>query len=203
MAPGDAEIATVTSLTLLEGLRDPADARRWEAFVERYRPLIVRFAVGLGFGEDDAEDLAQSALLAFSKAYLAGRYDPARGRLRSWLFGIVHNQVRDANRRRRAREVQVADTAEERHLLEGPAEDALESRWEREWRDAVLAEGLRLVRGEVEESTWRAFEAFGLGERPAEEVARELGLSPNAVYGAKRRVLRRLRELLPEVEDAF
>jgi RNA polymerase sigma-70 factor (ECF subfamily) len=200
----DREFATVTSASLLAGLRDPSDTARWERFVERYRPLIVRFARGLGFAADDAEDLAQEALLAFSKAYLAGRYDPARGRLRSWLFGIVHTRVRDANRRRRDREQQAGDTAQEHALRDGPAvEDELAQQWEAEWRDAVLAEGLRVVRAEVEEATWRAFDAFARAGRPAEEVADELGLTPNAVYGAKRRVLRRLRAVLPEVDEAF
>jgi RNA polymerase sigma-70 factor (ECF subfamily) len=198
-----AEGVTVTSSTLLGGLRDRSDAESWESFVERYRPLIVRFASGLGFPPDDAEDLAQTALLAFSKAYLAGRYDPARGRLRSWLFGIVHNQVRDANRRR-PREEQPESTAEERSLFAALATpESLADAWEREWRDAVLEEGLRVVRSEVEDSTWRAFESFARGGASADAVAAELGLTPNAVYGAKRRVLRRLREVLPSVDEVF
>jgi RNA polymerase sigma-70 factor (ECF subfamily) len=59
------------------------------------------------------------------------------------------------------------------------------------------------VRSEVKPETMRAFERFALDELPADEVAAELGLTQNAVFGAKRRVLGRIRELLPLVEDTW
>jgi RNA polymerase sigma-70 factor (ECF subfamily) len=51
-----------------------------------------------------------------------------------------------------------------------------------------------LIRSEFEERTWRAFWGVAVDDRPAAEVAAELGMSPGAVYIAKSRVLRRLRE---------
>ena len=53
---------------------------------------------------------------------------------------------------------------------------------------------VRLIRTEFEERTWRAFWAAAVDGRPAAEVAAELGMSPGAVYIAKSRVLKRLRE---------
>lgn len=198
------ELTTVTSASLLAGLKDPENETIWRQYVDRYRPLIVSFLSGLGLTGDDAEDVAQTSLIAFSTGYLEGKYDPAKGRLRSWLFGIVHHKLRDHNRKRRDRELQVADTAQAAVAFgELEAESELEARWEAEWRDAVLQECLTHVRREVEESTWRAFELFTQEEWPAERVAQELCLTPNAVYGAKRRVLRRLREVQPLVEDVW
>jgi RNA polymerase sigma-70 factor (ECF subfamily) len=55
---------------------------------------------------------------------------------------------------------------------------------------------LELMRNEFEEPTWRACFECTVNDRPAAEVARELGLSVNAVYVAKSRVLRRLRQEL-------
>ena len=83
------------------------------------------------------------------------------------------------------------------------AREELEAEWEAEWRDAVLQACMEEVRREVTESTWCAFELFARQGWPAERVAAELDLSPNAVYGAKRRILRRLREILPLVEDIW
>ena len=39
--------------------------------------------------------------------------------------------------------------------------------------------------------------------RDVTDVAEQLGMTANAVYGAKRRVLRRIRELKPFMEDAW
>jgi RNA polymerase sigma-70 factor (ECF subfamily) len=53
---------------------------------------------------------------------------------------------------------------------------------------------VRLIRTEFEERTWQAFWRVTVDGRSAVEVAAELGMTPGAVYTAKSRVLRRLRE---------
>ena len=50
-------------------------------------------------------------------------------------------------------------------------------------------------------ATWRACWEFVVSDRPAKEVAAELGLTVNAVYLAKSRVLRRLRHELVGLLD--
>lgn len=97
--------STVTSTALLAGLADPANRTVWEQFVERYRPLLVRYACRVGLSPEDAEDVAQASLLAFSTDFREGVYDRSLGRLRSWLFGIVQNRVRSFRRGAGAREV--------------------------------------------------------------------------------------------------
>jgi RNA polymerase sigma-70 factor (ECF subfamily) len=51
------------------------------------------------------------------------------------------------------------------------------------------------IRPEFEPATWTAFSRVAIDGAPAGEVARELGLSVNAVFIAKSRVLSRLRRL--------
>jgi len=194
-------LATRTSTALLEGLRDPDNAQAWVAWVERYRPLVVRSARRAGLGAEEAEDVAQSTLLAFSEAYRQGRYDRERGRLRTWLYGIAVNKVREARRRRR--ELTPGDTAAEALFGDLRAPDELEAIWEAEWRDAVLLQCLEEVRREVEARTFRAFELVAREGRDPAEVGAELGLSRDAVYAAKRRVLRRVRELAPAIEEIW
>lgn len=60
----------------------------------------------------------------------------------------------------------------------------------------LLRRGLESIRGEFAERTWQAFEALAVGERPATDVAAELGLTVGAVSMARSRVLKRLREEL-------
>ena len=59
--------------------------------------------------------------------------------------------------------------------------------------------GLQLVRAEFENRAWGAFWRTAVeGQAPA-DVAEDLGMSVQAVYKAKSRVLRRLREELGDV----
>jgi RNA polymerase sigma-70 factor (ECF subfamily) len=53
---------------------------------------------------------------------------------------------------------------------------------------------LDLIRSEFEERTWRAFLMVTVEGRLPADVAVELGTTPGAVYIAKSRVLKRLRE---------
>lgn len=195
-------LQTVTSTSLLEGLCDPDNRTVWLDFVERYRPLVVGYGRRAGLANDDAEDLAQQSLLAFSEAYRDRKYERARGRLRDWLFGIVGNQLKNL-RRARARRAERFPETRSGAAFDVPSENELERLWEDEWQDAVARECLAQVRREVSATTFRAFELYALGDRSADEVARELDLSADAVYGAKRRILRRIRDLQPFVEDVF
>ena len=200
--PEPIELRTLTSTTLLEGLRDPNDRTRWNQFVDRYRPTIVAFARGRGLTEDEAEDLAQTALLDFARAYGEGRYRSDKGALRGWLFGFVRIELA-SHWRARGRAGNDAESLDTRHAEALGSDDELEARWDEQWRRAVLATALEEVRATVEPRTFRAFERFGLEERPSAEVAAELGMTENAVYGAKRRVLERLKEILPLIEETW
>jgi RNA polymerase sigma factor (sigma-70 family) len=202
MADHQSPLPTLTSTTLLEGLKDPGNRTVWLQFVDRYRPLIQRYGERLGLSVEDAEDTTQASLMAFCEAYREAKYERSRGRLGDWLFGIVHNQVRNCQRRRgRQREVPVSET--QVGSIPSRSSDEMERVWEEEWQDAIARECLAQVRREVQEATFRAFELHAIEGLPVAEVARQLKLTPNAVYGAKRRVLRRIRELKPFMEDAW
>jgi RNA polymerase sigma-70 factor (ECF subfamily) len=202
--PGDPQraLATVTSTELLEGLAR-SDGEAWRCFVERYRPVVLAWCERAGLPREDSEDVTQAALLDFARAWREGRYDRSQGRLRAWLQGIARTSLARWWRARSEREVP-AGSATSGGVLQGlPAPDEQAELWESEWRGALLGEAMAAVRQEVQPATWRAFEAFSLEDRDASEVAAELGLTENAVYGAKRRVLARLREILPLLEDRW
>lgn len=195
--------STTTSTALLAGLKDARDAAVWREYVNRYRPLIVGHLQRVGLPAEDAEDLAQQSLVSFSTLYREGRYDRERGRLRDWLFGIVRNHVRHW-RRDAGRELQPVQAANQTDFFERIADErSFEELWEQEWRDALVQQCLAQVRLEVDPRTLEAFDLFASQGVPAAEVARRLGMTPNAVFIAKHRILKRIRELLPLAEESF
>jgi len=184
----------------LVGLKDhPAD-QAWSQFCERYRPVLTAFARRLGLSEHDAEDAAQETLVAFLEAYRRGEYDRDKGRLRNWLLGIAKNKVRYLQRQKGRDLVIVAGDDQSGVMTKIADDQSISELWEAEWRRAVIKVCLAQVRSQVEASTMQAFELLTLSERPAEEVASQLGMTVNAILKAKRRVLARMREIYRALE---
>ncbi len=199
--PTSDPLTIATTSFLLERLKDPADQAVWRTFTERYRPMIVRTARRLGLNQEDAQDAAQMALMAFFTAYREGKYDPQKGRLRHWLFGIARHWILNTFDKRKHRQVDVAGPADQTDFFaRQPADDPMERIWEQEWRESTLRTCMLQVRAEFDPKTLRAFELFAQEGLPAQQVANQLGMTSNAVFIAKHRVLKRIRELLPEME---
>jgi len=202
IGPSDPTSLSMTTSHLLDGLRDPSNQAIWSAYVERYRPMMIQYGIRLGLSATDAEDAAQLSLIEFCTAYQADKYDRTRGRLRDWLFGIARNQVLNYRRRQVNRgPMLIGDGSSGTDFFHAlPDEDSLTQVWEEEWRQAVMQQCLATVRAEVEPRTFEIFELFAMQGLAAEVVAERLGVTANAVFGAKRRILRRIRELLPQLQ---
>src|SRR5262245_32320345 len=187
--------------SLIVRLADGRDARDWEQFVEIYAPLVFHFARRRGLQEADAADVTQEVLSAASRALKGGRYDHRKGTFRGWLFTIARNEVHTLLASRQRREQACGGTAAQLQLA-AVAEDEEDTTWEAEYEQRLLAWAAERVKGEVQPATWRAFERTALDRASGEMVAAELGMSIGAVYLAKSRVMKRLRELVREIDDA-
>ena len=190
---------TTTNTILLDGLVDPANDAVWREFDDRYRPVIEAFAVKLGLRPEDAADAAQETMVQFARDYRAGRYDRERGRLRSWIFGIARHRVLDAQRARARRRERRGESA----LSDVQGSDDFERIWDDQWRKALLRTALDELRAgpRLEPRTLRAFELVALRGVAAAEAAREIGMSIDEIYVAKSRVLKRLRQIVSELEQ--
>jgi RNA polymerase sigma factor (sigma-70 family) len=189
----------VTTSTILQQLREFENATAWQLFVQRFHAPILAFVRRMGMSAQDAEDVAQESLLAFAESYRAGKYDREKGRLSSWLFGIAYRQVlRQKRRIGRRREVHEADYPS--LIARLPDERGAADLWERSWEEFLLKECLARVQREVQPGTFRAFELTVREDRPPGDVAGELGVTTRAVYNAKHRVLKRVRELRVDLE---
>lgn len=192
---------TITNTSLLNGLLDPGNDRIWSDFYARYQPLLVNFSKRLGLNDADAQDAAQDALTAFAGSYREGAYDREKGRLRTWLFAITTNKVRDIQRKR-GRQMVITDEADHtRFLNQIPDDKSISEVWDAEWARAVMGDCLAQVRRQVKPQTMRAFELFAIEGRPASQVAQELGITENAVWIAKNRVTTRLRKMQEFLEE--
>ena len=60
----------------------------------------------------------------------------------------------------------------------------------------LMQRAIALVRPELQEATWQAFWRTVVEGEPTADVARELGMTPQAVRQARYRVLKRLRDEL-------
>ena len=189
-----------TRPSLLLRIRDPRDAEAWTTFLRTYTPLVYRYCRRRGLQDSDAADVAQEVMAQVARSARGFDYRPERGRFRDWLGRIAHQKLALHHRlnRRAARGAGGADP-------DLPALEAAEDpgpEWGEEFNAQVLRAALERARPHFEPATWRAFERTWFEDRPAAVVARELDLPIAAVYLAKSRVLKRLRdEVITLAED--
>ena len=151
-----------------------------------YAARVHRFAAMVARGDQDAEDLAQDALVRILRH--ADRYDPARGSVEGWLWRVVVNAATDAGRaagRRRFLRERLA-----RHAVEAPSniEDAALQRIDNQ---ELLAAVRRLPRRGRTLIALR----YGAGLAYA-DIGGQLGISTQAAVMATRRALAALRRSL-------
>lgn len=171
----------------------PSSADR-EAVAEahrRYSTGLRAYFVRRGVDGGKAEELAQQTWATLWGAVRAGRYDPGRAALSTFLYAIAANVwLRD--RRASGRRGGGADAAAERIL--GRSEDPAPP--------AELAELLDAVRdcmtgraGGLPEDVREVLVGLGRGESDR-ELARRLGVSPSTAHARRARALGLLREAL-------
>jgi RNA polymerase sigma factor (sigma-70 family) len=164
------------------------DPEMFTAVYDRYIRDVYRY-VANRLGMQAADDIAaETFLVAFGQR---DRFDPSRGSLRPWLFGIATNLVARHRRKEARRYRALARTGAE------PPSDGPENRV----IDAVTAERLqpqlaqaltRLSQGERD-----VILLVALSELSHEEVSEALGIS----YGTVRSRLSRARKKLQNVID--
>jgi RNA polymerase sigma-70 factor (ECF subfamily) len=185
-----------TPPSLLDRLRQPSERDAWEKFVEIYSPLFYAWARRLCTNDHDAADLVQDLFTTLVAKLPQFNYDEQKS-FRAWLKTILANRWRN-HLRRRAVEGRL-EAGVNIDALPGPPESPEFE--EAEYRRRLVSRALALLQTEFQPITWKCFWEFVVAERPAAEVAVALSVTVNAVYLAKGRVLRRLREELRGLLD--
>ncbi len=184
-----------TSASLLDQLRAAPDGDAWSKLVDLYTPLIRGWLARQGLARQDADDLTQEVLTVLVRRLPDFERQPRPGAFRRWLRTITVNCLRDHWRRQKGRP-RATGASDFQDLLEQLADpdSGLSRQWEQEHDQHVTRRLLEMIRPHFEPSTWEAFRRFALDGESADRVATELGLTVNAVFIAKSRVLSRLRQ---------
>ncbi len=184
-----------TPASLLERLRHEGEAEAWSRFVRLYTPLLFYWAQQANLTEHDAADLVQDVFASLLERLPAFTYRKD-GSFRSWLRTVTLNKLRDSQRRQ--------SKSPKTGLVKLPEQslpDHVEAFWEGQYRSELIRRALELMKTDFAETTWKACWECVVRERPIVDVAAELGVSTNAVYISKFRVLQRLRHELDGLLD--
>lgn len=178
-----------THVSLLLRLADERDVGAWREFHQRYGELLRGFARRRGLQPADCDDVVQDVLLSLSKAMPGFEYDAAKGKFRSYLKTVTLRAIfRRSGQNERPRSL---ENIEEATRAASEDED-VEQQWELEWREHHLRNAMRVIAAEFNDQDRQAFQWYAIEGRPVPEVSQLLGMSADAVYQAKSRILKRL-----------
>jgi RNA polymerase sigma-70 factor, ECF subfamily len=164
------------------------DANAFEVIVERHADAAFSLAYRMCGRRSLAEDVAQESLLAVWRS--GGRYDRARGSVRTWALGIVHNRAIDALRRSGVHERRRADEEGLEESLQAPEqtdEQAIANAASQEIRGAL---------GELPPEQRRVIELAYFGGFTHTEIASMLDTPIGTIKGRMRLGLHKLRDEL-------
>ncbi len=185
-----------TSHSLIDQLRNESDAASWERLVALYSPLLRGWIDRYGVQSTDADDLIQDVLMVLMRELPSFRHSQQPGAFRNWLKRIVINRLRNfwRARGRGGGAVVSGDVMSRLDELEDDRSQ-LSGIWQQEHDQHLTRRLLEMIEPRFTPTTRQAFRRLVLDGADADDVAAELGLSLNAVFTAKSRVLRELRAI--------
>ena len=174
-------------MTLVE--RRDADA--FAVLYDRHGGAAYSLAHRIVGDRTGAEDVVQEAFLSIWRS--SARYDPARGRVRSWTLGIVRNRAIDVLRRH----------AGPAPKLDQDDDALLESRASQELTDSEAirrdtAERVRGALGELPQEQSQVITLAYFGGFSHSEIASMLGAPLGTIKGRMRLGLEKLRDTLAD-----
>src|SRR4051812_48971096 len=168
------------------------DAGAFEVVYERHATVAFSLAHRMTQSRNAAEEVVQEAFLSLWRS--GARYDRARGSVRTWILGIVHNRAIDALRR---------STVHDRRRA---SDEGLEERFaaaERTDVEVARRDEAREVRSALETlppDQLRVIELAYFGGFSHSEIASMLETPIGTVKGRMRLGLAKMREALGPAE---
>lgn len=183
----------LTRRSLLARLHDRRDDEAWSEFMSIYEPVIYRMTVRRGMQDADAREIVQEVLLSVASAI--SRFDMDQsGSFRGWLNRITRNATIDRIRSISSRRETVDASGAVRQLDASVGHQRLEEEFEQDRREQLFRWAASQVRRSTGEQNWMVFWKSTIEGRSIREVAREFGMTEGAVYVARCRIIKRIRE---------
>jgi RNA polymerase sigma-70 factor (ECF subfamily) len=172
---------------LMERVAD-CDADAFEVVLERHADAAFSLAYRICGRRSVAEDIAQESFLALWRS--GERYDRARGSVRTWTLGIVHNRAIDALRR--------SGTHDRRRASDEGIEETLEApeRTDDQAVENAVSSEIRGALGELPSDQRKVIELAYFGGFTHTEIASMLNTPVGTVKGRMRLGLQKLRSQL-------
>jgi RNA polymerase sigma-70 factor (ECF subfamily) len=185
-----------TQSSLLSRLRNTADQSAWHEFEEHYREFLVRYCRRRGLQPADAEDIVQHVFAGFAAVVSKFSYDPRRGRFRDYLYRCVSNAIA-AWASRTNRPLQPLDSTIAASLLSNEPHPGDALVWEEEWVAHHYRLAIATVRQTFDEKSVALFDQSLAGAKVA-DLARDSGMSEQAVHKVRQRIRDRMEALIAE-----
>jgi RNA polymerase sigma-70 factor, ECF subfamily len=185
------------SMSLL-GRVKAGEGDAWRRLVDLYAPLLYEWCRRRQLKAEDAADVAQEVFAAVARKIEGFRRERSGDSFRGWLWTITQRKILDHFRKCGRQPEGQGGTAAQVRLNEvaEPPSVASCSALSAGCGDSVERRAIQLARASVEERTWRAFELAAIEGKDPAAVANELGITVQAVYDAKYRIRRRVRQEL-------
>ncbi len=187
-----------TSTSLLIRLK-ASDQLAWERLVELYSQLVYLWCRSAGLQAADSADLGQEVFRAVARKIGDFRRERAGDSFRAWLRSITQNKIRDFYKKQGREAVAAGGSDAQQAMLQVPDRDvetgsSVYSAGEDGEARLLFRRAVELIQGEFADRTWEAFWRVTIEDQAPQVVAQDLSISVNAVYLARSRVIRRLRD---------
>ena len=195
----DVEAKSV-STTLLH-LVKANDAIGWDRLVKLFSPLVYHWCRSRGLDSQAAGDVCQEVFAAVSKSVGGFQRQNSKDTFRGWLWTITINKIRDYARKSKTQPAVVGGT-DFHQVLGNVADDVVRSEDEQQTESSLLLKtALQLIETDFEPQSVQIFMRSVMDEKTAREISSELGVTVAAVYKAKSRVIKRLRDEMADLLD--
>lgn len=193
-----------TSASLLGRLRLGVPGQDdWGDFTRRYGPMIHQWCRHWKLQEADAEDVTQEVLTRLASRLRAFEYDPSKS-FRAYVKTVAHFAWCDLiDSRKKSGAGGSGDSAMIEQLQAIEARDDLQARLADAFDHEVLEEATGRVRLRVEPRTWDAFRLTAVEGLSGADAAARVEMSVAAVFKAKSKVQKMLREEVRRLEEGL
>jgi RNA polymerase sigma-70 factor (ECF subfamily) len=191
-----------TGSTLLALFRNPADPQAWEAFVDRYTPLVAAWCRHWKLQNADLQEVTQEVLLKLTRSIHKFPYDPAKGHFRGWLKTLTHNVWRDLQDSRRRAGWGSSDPRIQGLLEEHVDRNGLAEALDQGFLMDLYEEARARVQLRVSPAAWQVFQLLVLEGSSGADVAAKLHMKVATVYTTKCRVQTMLQEEVRKLEPS-
>ena len=190
---------TSTSLIRSAKANDP---EAWERLVNTYSRRVYRWCRRAGLQPADASNTVQEVLRSIAKNLPAFHHDQDGDTFRGWLRTITRNKTRDLFRKQKSTVGKAIGGTDAHRLIsreQDPFATGERTDSEANSQPSRLGAGLlEQVQMEFSHRDWQIFWRVVVAGQSTKDVAEEFQITANAVRLVKMRVLRRLREIVPE-----